>query len=167
MLNAEMDSELFELYKLREQRRLQVSQQVGQTLVQLSLKLPVYAKLPSGADGLFAWGLRQLLELLSQIESCSHGHDRLGPWALLGTSIAADRLKRQTVELENAHPAGLLLDIAVYDRDGYEYKRQGLGLPQRKCLICAEPAHDCLNGNRHSQAELKARTKKLLAPFRS
>lgn len=167
MANGEMISEILEIYKLREQRRFQVSHQVGQTLVQLSLNLPANAKLPPGANGLFSWGLKQVLELLAQIESCSHGQDLLGPWALLGTSIDADTLKRQAVVLENSHPAAVLLDVDIYDRNGRKFTREFLGLPQRRCLICHESARDCQRMKRHAQTELNSRTNKLLASFRN
>ena len=176
LLNSEMgvysmpddriNTEIVEIYKQRDQRRLQVFQQGKQNLVQISLKLPDKHQLPAGANGLFAWGLRQILELLPQLESCAHGHDRLGPWALLGTAIDARTLKRQAVALENASPAGVLLDIDIYNQQGEKLARKSLDLPQRRCLICQQAALDCLQKNNHTSAELKLRVNKLLAPFK-
>lgn len=167
MSYVEMKSEVLVICKRREERRMQVSQQVGQTLLQLSLNLPIYDKLLPGANGLFAWGLQQILERLPQVSSCSHGLDRLGPWALLGAVTCADALKKQAVALENSRPAGVLLDIDVYDQQGRKLERQSLDLPPRRCLICQQSMIECRRNNTHSSAELKARSKKLLAPFRT
>jgi len=167
MLQNEMEKALIDIYQLREQRRLRVTEQIGQPLVQLSLNLPLGRQLPAGADGLFAWGLRQMLDFMPQLLSCAHGHDRLGPWALLGTANDAETLKRQAVALENAHPAGTLLDIDVYDQDGQKLLRKDLLLPARQCPICHELEAECRRAERHSSTELKTRIKKLLAPFRA
>ncbi len=159
-------SELLEVRVAREQRRLQSSSYQDQTLVQLSLNIPGPDKVPPGAEKLFGWGLRQVLELLPLVESCSHGNDLLGPWALLGTCQDAKLLKQQVIDLEAATPAGRLLDIDVYDRHGRQLGRGELGLPARTCLICERPAVDCIRQYAHSQPELKARIDELLSPFR-
>jgi holo-ACP synthase len=167
MSYIEMNAESLASYKRREERREQVSQQVGQTLVQLSLNLHFHDKLPTSANGLFVWGLRQMLEVLPQVDSCAHGFDRLGPWALLGAATSAETLKQQAVALENDQPAGVLLDIDVYDQQGLKLERQALNLPLRRCLVCQQPLVECLHNSTHSSAELKARSKRLLAPFRT
>ena len=159
--------ELLQAREKREERRLQTSQHIDQTLVQLSLNIPGPDKVPPGAERLFSWGLRQVLELLPLVESCSHGHDKLGPWALLGTCQNARQMKRQAVALEKATAAGRLLDIDVYDHHGRQLGRKELDLPPRNCLICMCPAVDCMREQRHSPKELKVQIDELLNPFRS
>jgi holo-ACP synthase CitX len=166
ILSTELTTELKDLYQLREQRRFKAHQQSAGTLLQLSLNLPVFENLPAGANALFAWGLRQVLEFLPDVESCSHGHDRLGPWALLGSSEKPQVLKQQAVILETALKAGALLNIDIYDFQGDKLQRGALKLPPRRCILCDNSAADCLTANAHTGTELKARCKKLLASFR-
>lgn len=151
----------------REQRRMQASRYMDQTLICLSLNIPGPEKQPPGAEKLFGWGLRQVLELLPLVESCSHGHDLLGPWALLGTCQNSRQMKRQAVALEHAMQAGRLLDIDVYDPEGCQVGRRELGMPARPCLICDCAAVDCMRRQQHCPTELKARVDELLKPFRS
>jgi triphosphoribosyl-dephospho-CoA synthase len=66
------------------------------------------------------------------------------------------------VALEARDPAGRLLDLDVYRPDGTQVDRAQLGLPQRACLLCAEPARECIRAQRHSLAELQARVDTLL-----
>ena len=160
-------TELLATREHREQRRLQISKYLNQTLIQLSLNIPGPDKLPPGAEKLFGWGLRQVLELLPLVESYSHGADQLGPWALLGTGQNSRQMKRQTVALENATAAGRLLDIDVYQPDGQQLGRKELGLKARPCLICGAPAVDCIRLQRHPPAELKERIDELLKSFRA
>ena len=159
--------ELLQVRELREQRRQQASQCMAQTLIQLSLNIPGADKCPPGAEQLFGWGLRQVLELLPLVESCSYGDDLLGPWALLGTCQNSRQMKRQTVALENATVAGRLLDIDIYDPEGRQLGRSELRLPPRRCLICDNAAVDCIRQQLHSPYELKVRIDELLAPFRA
>lgn len=164
---AKLRTELLQVREQRELRRVQTGQHLEQSLVQLSLNIPGPEKLPPGAENLFGWGLRQVLELLPLVESCSHGHDLLGPWALLGTCQNSVQMKRQAVALEKAAPACRLLDIDVYDPQGRQIGRSELGLPARPCLLCARPAVDCIRLQNHSPADLKVRIDELLTPFRA
>ncbi|WP_303722331.1 citrate lyase holo-[acyl-carrier protein] synthase [Malonomonas rubra] len=160
-----LTTELLLAREQRERRRLQTSKYTDQTLICLSLKIPGPDKQPPGAEKLFSWGLRQVLELLPLVESCSHGHDLLGPWALLGTCQDAREMKRKMVALEEALPAGRLLDIDIYAPEGWQIGRRELSLPTRPCLICKCAALDCMRQQRHSLTELKACVDELLAPF--
>lgn len=160
-------AELLEVREQREQRRLQTSQRMQQTLVQLTLNIPGPDKVPPGAKELFGWGLRQLLEMLSLVESCTHGQDLLGPWLLLGSSSDATQLKRQAVVLEHSQPGGRLLDIDIYDRQGRQLDRKFIDLPARSCLVCDQVAIECIRQQTHNMTELKVRIDELLTPFRS
>ncbi len=159
--------EILEAREERDERRWRVLKQAPQALVQFSLNIPGAEKQPAGARELFLWGLRQILELLPRVESCSQGVDALGHWALLGSFNAADKLKRQLLPLEGLAPHGRLLDIDVFDPRGRQIGRQRLGMPPRNCLLCDCPAVDCIRQQRHSPAELKAAVDDILARFRA
>lgn len=167
MQYEKLKAELLATRDQREQRLRQISKHLRQPIVQLSLNIPGPNKLPPGAEQLFRWGLRQVLELLPMVESCSHGHDLLGPWTLLGTDLDAHRFKQQAVQLEAAIPAARLFDIDVYDREGQQLGRRELGLPPRPCLICKGPAVDCIRQQLHSEKQLKAKINVLLKSFRT
>lgn len=166
MLYEKLKTDLLLAREQRELRRLQASKYMDQTLIYLSLNIPGPEKQPVGSEKLFGWGLRQVLELLPLVESCSHGHDSLGPWALLGTGQNARQMKRQTVALEHAMPAGRLLDIDVFDSRGVQVGRREIGLPARSCLVCDSVAVDCMRQQAHCPSELEARVDALLDPFR-
>ncbi len=67
------------------------------------------------------------------------------------------------IEAEN--PSARLLDVDVYRPDGSQVDRASLGLPPRSCLLCAEPARECILLRRHSNPELLERVDSLLRPF--
>ena len=167
MSYAKLRTELLTVREQRELRRVQTSKYLDQTLVQLSLNLPGPNKLPPGAQELFNWGLRKVLELLPLVKTCSHGNDPLGPWALMGTCQEPRLLKTQAIDIEVASPMCRLLDIDVYTQMGQQIGRNELGLPARSCLICEQPAVVCIRQQSHSSNELKVRIDELLAPFRA
>lgn len=164
---AKLRTELLVAREQRELHRAQASQFVGQTLVQLSLNLPGSDKDPPGAQTLFNWGLRKVLELLPLVENYFCRNDMLGPWALIGTCLEPQRMKIQAIDVENSTPASRLLDIDVYDWTGQQVGRKELGFPARSCLICEQPAVVCIRQQAHSQQELRVRIYELLVPFRA
>lgn len=72
----------------------------------------------------------------------------------LGLDAPADAVKREMVALEET-ALGRLYDIDVENASG-AISRQALGLPQRRCFICDEPAKGCARSRRHSVPELQA-----------
>ena len=59
-------------------------------------------------------------------------------------------------------------DVGAGRRRLFPTRRCGrLGLEQRRCLICADTARNCILLQHHSTAELKAKIDELLAPFRA
>lgn len=91
-----------------------------------------------------------------------HSEDVLGEFLLLTETTDARRVKERCVAFESAAPWGRLLDLDVYDAGGRPVTRRDLGLPERRCLICAEQARDCIRLTRHSEAELRVRVDALL-----
>lgn len=82
------------------------------------------------------------------------GEDALGPYAIFTSARPADAIKRAAVQIEEGLPSGRLLDIDVHAADGRQVDRASLGLPPRRCLVCDEPAADCIRTSRHSPAEV-------------
>jgi holo-ACP synthase CitX len=159
-----------ELLAARDRREAALREALGdrhRTLLQLSLNLPGADKRPAGAGALFCWAQDRLHAELPALLKLAENRDSLGPWALYAGQSPATATKRLALTIEAALPAGRLLDIDVYDRQGKACDRKQLGLPPRRCLLCGEAARDCIRLQRHGAGQLKARIDDLLTPFRA
>lgn len=72
--------------------------------------------------------------------------------------LPPEEIKKITLEIEEASPAGRLFDMDVITVDGAKIARP----EPRKCLICNEPAFVCGRSRTHSVAQLQAATNKLI-----
>ena len=63
--------------------------------------------------------------------------------------------KRAAIGIEDEHPLGRLMDIDVILADG-PIPRSAVGAPERRCLICSQPARICMRARTHTTAELLA-----------
>lgn len=70
--------------------------------------------------------------------------------AYLTVDMPADQAKKTTVEIEENHPLGRLMDIDVIGPDAMPVSRR----IQRRCLICNRPARECMRARSHSTQEL-------------
>lgn len=89
--------------------------------------------------------------------------DALGPWIVACVPGDAREAKRRAVAIEEAEPAARLADVDVYDREGRPVGRAEIGLAPRRCLLCDEPAVDCMRVGRHALPALIERVDALLA----
>jgi holo-ACP synthase CitX len=140
-------------------------EQGAPVVVLLSLNLPGEDKGPPGSWGLIRWAGSKLIEALPGWVERRSGLDALGPCALFAGEGESASVKRRCMALEAAHPFGRLLDLDVYDGDGRPVDRALLGLPPRECLLCSEPARECIRLQRHGGPELKEKVHELLLPF--
>ena len=106
--------------------------------------------------------LRQRIDLRLKVAR----RDIRGPCPRATAGVWALEAKRAAVALEALTPAARLLDLDVYTLDGRQIDRVSLGLPPRPCLVCAEPARECIRAGRHPMPILLSRIDELLAPFR-
>jgi holo-ACP synthase CitX len=157
-----------ELLAARDRRHAALRQAVergGQAILFLSLAVPGTDKTPAGSSNLFAWARREAEAACGGLSGLREGHDRLGPFAILGSDMEPVPLKQICVRLEAIAPFARLIDADVYDPQGAAVDRAALGLPPRSCLVCAAPARECIRLGRHDGAELSRRVHELLAPF--
>ncbi len=91
--------------------------------------------------------------------------DLLGSFHIASSNLPPIDAKKAALIIESESPSARLLDLDVYRPDGSQLDRTGLGLPPRSCLICAEPARECIRLQRHSIPELLERVDSLLRPF--
>ena len=136
-------------------------------LVFVSLSVPGPDKTPPGSGVALARGVEALRRSVADraIEELDRGLDALGPWAALAAPVEAAALKRLAVGVEETLPFGRLLDLDVYGADARAVDRAALGLPLRTCLVCPEPARECITLRRHGAAEPARRAAALLRPL--
>lgn len=75
----------------------------------------------------------------------------------LTADISVREAKRLAVGLEESHPAGRIFDIDVIGDGAVPVSRRELGLPERRCLLCGQPARHCMRARSHTVGELLAR----------
>lgn len=70
----------------------------------------------------------------------------------------AEKIKLAMAGLEQSSSLGRLFDIDVLDTDGRKLSRTEVGLPERSCLLCGQPAFVCSRSRAHSIEQLLERT---------
>ena len=133
----------------------------------LSLNIPGAEKSPPGSEAIFLWALGELCTRFPGLAVTVHTRDALGPYAIIGLDSKPVAVKMCCIELEASHPAARLIDLDVYSASGMQISRSALDLPRRACLLCDQPAVECMRGKRHSFNEVIAKAHELLAPFRA
>lgn len=125
------------------------------SLAVLTVNIPGPVKLSPMTCAVFSAGISALRDALG-------APPRKTLWRVTGAEayfvspLPPDRLKRLTSELEEEHPLGRLMDVDVFAPDGAPYSREALGLPRRRCLLCAGDAAACGRARAHPVAELVA-----------
>lgn len=152
----------------RDQRQATLIQALGdghRAVVFLSLNVPGVDKAPRGSGALFSWALREIQATCPPFVPLAVSQDALGHFAIVASGRDPFDVKRIAVALEESHPAGRLVDLDVYDASGEQIGRRELGLSARACLLCNQPAVDCMRLKSHVQDEVIARAYELLANF--
>lgn len=133
----------------------------------VSLNLPGPDKWPPGSTGLFLWGCEQIAETFHGSLLLAADRDALGHLALRVLDADPLAVKRLCIGIEERHPAARLLDLDVYSSETSQIGRASLGLPARRCLVCDQPAVECIRVKRHIFDEVISKTHELLAHFRT
>ena len=163
MNEAELKADLLEA---RDQRQEQIRSALDRgrgPVLMISANLPGADKHRPGTARLLH-GALDALQAAIGLDLLASRRDRLGPYHLARTCAAPEAAKRAAMAIETAGLTGRLLDLDVYGQDGVQLDRAGLGLPPRACLVCGEPARECILLRRHGQRELLERVDALLRP---
>ena len=91
--------------------------------------------------------------------------DALGPYAIMGLDMEPVAIKNRCISLETSHPGARLIDLDVYSASGIQIDRSSLDLPRRTCLVCNQPAVECIRTKRHSFDDVVGKAHELLAHF--
>lgn len=158
---ARLRSELLAAREAREALLSAILAEATVTIVFASTAVPGPCKCLPGGDALLRWGANRL----DDCRTIRGGFDVLGPYAVLAVAAEPRAAKRACLAIENGHPAARLLDLDVYGLNGVRVGRTDLSEPARPCLICEQPAVDCIRLQRHPMEVLVARAESLLAMF--
>ncbi len=165
MWYAKLKTDILAARDARQQALEEVLARGEEVTLFLSLGIPGGNKRPPGAQRLFHWARQSLMAAYPQLDQFLAGGDALGPYSILAGAVDPGLLKCGCVELEACFPASRLLDADVYSARGEAVNRESLQLEQRRCLICAAPAKECIRLCRHPYADLVKRTDELLGNF--
>jgi holo-ACP synthase len=135
--------------------------------VVLSLNIPGPVKSPPGSRAVFSWAAGRLLETFPQLRCYCDEADLLGFYAIFFTRLDPLAAKRACVAVEESHPAARLIDLDVYSANGVQIGRNDLALPPRNCLVCSNPAVECMRLKRHPYDEVIGKAHGLLTSFRT
>ncbi len=91
--------------------------------------------------------------------------DAAGYIVFMRSPLTMTKAKEKAVAIESEHEWNRLLDIDIYGRNGSSADRSTMGLAPRKCLLCGEPAADCIRTQRHDYSDIIAETERLLKGF--
>lgn len=157
--------ELSRMLNARE-RRTELQQQLlarnGVPLISFTLNIAGPVKVFPMAVNTFEEGLHLILcqckayrlPILEKAET----RESTGYECFLSVNAPARQIKEALCLLEESSSLGRLFDIDVLDVDGRKISRTDLGLPERTCLICGNPAAVCSRSRAHSVDALLTRT---------
>ena len=129
----------------------------GLALGELSLNVPGWPKLGRVWLLVFARGL-EAAEAQLGLELRALWADEAGYWALVSSPQPLELCKRVSCAIEDAAPWGRLLDFDWYAHAGGGAKlaRAGLGLGERRCMVCGGEQGPCISELRHEIASVRA-----------
>lgn len=93
--------------------------------------------------------------------------DALGQYAIFALEADPVGVKRRCVAIESRELPMRLLDLDVYSANASQIDRHSIGLVARTCLLCDQPAVDCIRAKRHLFQDVIGRVHALLARFRA
>ena len=158
------------ILRARESRQGVLSQALSKghlATVFLSLNIPGFEKTPPGSEALFFWGLRALSAAFPEIAISGKACDALGHYAILSLDLDPVAVKKRCISLEMSEPFARLIDLDVYSCEGLQIDRGSIGLSGRTCLLCDQPAVECIRAKRHTFEDVIGKIHELLSDFRA
>lgn len=149
---AEMQRKLIDTYK--------------NTLISFTLNIPGIEKCNSTFTKVHKTGIRLLeeelekknIKILHKVVKASAGGDE----AFLVVDAGSWCIKRITTYIEENHRLGRLFDIDVFNENGEQTSRSGIGLHARRCLLCNDSAKACARSRKHSMEELMSKINNII-----
>ncbi len=124
-------------------------------LIVLTVNIPGNIKQTPESRDIGHEGVRVLRERFGQkLQELTVNDLPTGFEAFLLVDSDEEEAKSLSVEIEDTHPLGRLMDIDVIGRDGVPLSRLTRGHGNRRCLLCGDDARVCMRSGRHTISEL-------------
>jgi len=161
--------DMLEARDARVSRQRAFLEKTGRPLISMTLNMAGPVKRTRLSSFFFQRELKNLEALLqgmkADFEVIVHS-SHTGDEALLAVhALSAVEIKRFCVDLEEHAPYGRLLDLDVIDEKGLPMNRESLQLPERRCLVCEQPASICASRAAHDIKIVQAKTEALLSAY--
>ena len=161
--------DMLEARDARVSRQRAFLEKTGRPLISMTLNMAGPVKRTRLSFFFFQRELKNLEALLqgmkADFEVIVHS-SHTGDEALLAVhALSAVEIKRFCVDLEEHAPYGRLLDLDVIDEKGLPMNRESLQLPERRCLVCEQPASICASRAAHDIKIVQAKTEALLSAY--
>lgn len=161
--------ELPELLISRERRQVQQQAWLARhqsTLLMLTLVVPGAVKDSALTRRIFNLGW-QVLQHQCQRQGWRCAQEKVltlptGCEGYLALQADAEEVKDCAMQLEVRQPIGRLWDIDVLAPQGCILSRRDIGLPERRCLLCTQPAKICARQRTHSSEALLGEMERML-----
>lgn len=111
------------------------------------------------------WIKNQLTAQHMVIKDCIITQSKTGCEALLLMDADPIQVKKMMIELEDQSEFTRLFDLDVLHSQGESLSRTSLNHPQRRCLLCNLPAHECARNRTHTIAELSTKTQQIMCNY--
>jgi len=165
MLLEELKTEILDAREQREKQIQESVERTDDTIIVISTNIPGEDKVPQGAFRVFTYGCVAVRGELST-HYIILDKDAAGYFSILSCSENPETAKKIAVQIEETTEAARLLDIDVYSNNGKQIGRKELGLPPRKCLVCDEPAVDCIRSANHGIDIVASKVEGMLRGFK-
>ena len=161
--------DMLEARDARVSRQRAFLEKTGRPLISMTLNMAGPVKRTRLSFFFFQRELKNLEALLqgmkADFEVIVHS-SHTGDEALLAVhALSAVEIKRFCVDLEEHAPYARLLDLDVIDEKGLPLNRESLQLPERRCLVCEQPASVCASRAAHDIKIVQAQTEALLSGY--
>jgi triphosphoribosyl-dephospho-CoA synthase len=142
----------------------QPGSQTANSFLLISSNIPGRDKHRPGVASLLRGALDSLRRII-ELKTLVNQRDVLGPFYIAACNVPPVEAKRIATTIEAETPSARLLDVDVYGLNGIPIDRATLGFAPRSCLLCSEPARECILTCRHSMSEVLEKVDSLLRPF--
>lgn len=128
------------------------------TLISFTVVIPGPVKDNQRVRDIFNQGLCALKQVVSERQWVIIAQQSLaltsGPECLVAVDAPAKEVKQRMIEAEQQFAVGRLWDFDVFTAQGQLLSRQQLGVTERRCLVCDQPAKVCARQRTHSLSEI-------------
>ncbi len=161
--------EMLAARELRAARQMNLLQSYQLPLICFTLNIAGPTKTYPLARQAFDEGKRLMLSQLARhhmkVAFFEEWIEKTGYECYMIVDALPEKIKRQTVAIEDQSAIGRLFDIDVLLLGRGKISRQDLGLAERKCLLCDNPAAACARSRSHSLEDLDRQTRMLIRNY--